>query len=629
HVLKTPFPFFFFFFFFFTLSGPEHFSFLHSHTPTPSSLAYVPSLLLRPPHLDTLHLMQHKSPLRPSPYTTTCPLDLPEILLYIAPFLALKDLVACVRVCCQWQKLFTPFIWYYVNVPDDWNRKPSFPPLDALQKNAHNVRELTLNASEGLSPFLRHCTHLKILVVFGHHIANPHPDLWVELTDLVRRNPTLEWLILGFASGLAAPASFLRALPEACPNLKRFESSQGRYESTDQIEALLYAMSQLKMAASRYERFSNNPCLQLWTFPHLVELTLKDAEGFSPQTQVDMICQCPNLQHLKWTIGSRARFPIKEFCKRVPIACPKLCGLHMDGCGLPDPEDIGRFLCSLSRLEILSLVGCSITKRSFVSLGRHFETLVTLDIADCFDVRSWMVQGILESCHNLTTFKASTLTMEDITDGKDWTAVQLRHLEVVITQKGAPFMGAHWITFGRLSKLTRLQNLSIGPQRWIRRTGLKFLMEFGLEQLKTLTRLRVLNLGKTEQHMSEQEVTWIGNHLENLTRVEGSLNIDWDQQRAMAGMLRGFGLEVIEGERYEAYDQRLVCDLNDDEDDDEDDRYDDYEEYDVEYIDGEDDEGYEDGYGQEQEPLYQSENIVEMQDGAQNELVQLATEQGQ
>ncbi|KAG0239948.1 hypothetical protein B0O80DRAFT_455372 [Mortierella sp. GBAus27b] len=581
----------------------------------------------------------HGATSRQTPLSSASPVHLPEMLLYMAPFMTPKDLLTCICVCRQWHESFSPFLWHSITVPCDWADSKSFPALDALQKNAHRVRELTLNASDGLTPFLRACSNLKQLVVYGNHITTPKPDLWDELTSLLWRNPTLEWIIFGFASGEAAPTTFLRALPEACPNLKGYESSQGRYTNRDQIEALMYAINRLKVAASRYESFDNTPSIR-WTFPHIQDLTLKDAKGLSTQAQVDMICQCPNLQILRWTVGREARFPVQEFCKRVPTACPNLRRLCMDGCGMPDPEDVGRFLSSISRLELLLLCGCNITKRTFESLGRHFNVLETLDVVDCFNVKSWMIQQVLESCPNLTTLRTSVLKMQDIVQGKEWAAVQLRHLEVnmVQTKATADSVQESWTTFGQLSRLTRLQHLSIASQSWAPRRGLLFRIESGLDQLRTLTKLRVLDLGRSFQQMGAEEITWIKDHLENLTKVEGMMHTNWEQHLAMANMLLQKGIEVKEEALQESYFWNVKDNAAEyfEDVEDEDDDYDDYE-YEEEYDEGEEagveeagDEGISAEHEEENGEMYEQEEFeqdVEVLDGAQSETWQVATEQ--
>ncbi|KAG0312360.1 hypothetical protein BGZ99_009572 [Dissophora globulifera] len=517
----------------------------------------------------------------------TSPFDLPEMLLYIARFVDHKDLLACVRVCRQWKESFTPHIWTTVIVPEAWESSPAFPPLDLLQKNARFVRELTLQTSQGLSSFLENCSSLKTLVVYGKHVIEPQPGLWVELTDLIRRNPLLEWIVLGFDRTSGPSASFLQALPEACPNLKRYESSRGKYNDPAQVEALMRAFSHMSTVSTRYEEFANSPQFKQWTFPRLYELTLKDAKGVCTQSQVDFVSRCPNLRHLKWSLCRETMMPVQEFCERVPTACPLLCQLQMDGCGLPDPDDVGRLVDSLSRLELLSLCGNRITNRTFSSLGRHFGTLQSLDVIDCFYVKSWMVQQILENCPNLIKLAMPVLRMRDIVQGKDWAAVRLRHLQVNLVQTLSTTMKSveveeQWTTFERLSKLTQLRHLAVGSRSWTRREGLIFRMDCGVDQLKTLTKLRVLDLGHSCQRMEETDVAWITTHLENLIKVEGVFYPDAQRHEELARRMRLLGMDVPVADVPETFfDNPVLSDWEDDDEEDDEDEYED--EYDYAY----------------------------------------------
>ncbi|KAF9361115.1 hypothetical protein BGX26_005744 [Mortierella sp. AD094] len=478
-------------------------------------------------------------------------MELPEMLFHMAPFVAREDLPACLRVCRQWNCYFTPSLWHSFTVPQDWSHSSSFPTLAVLQKNAHYVRYLTLKATEGLAPFLQRCNGLKILVIFGDQIekiSNSCTDIWDDLTNLIRNNPTIEWLVLGFSLSSAPSTSFLQALPKACPNLRRYESSQGKYESRGQVEALMQAISNLKAVSFRYENFINISMSKSWTMPHLAELTLRDARGLSTQSQVDLVCLCPSLRYLKWTVGSDTMFPAKEFCKRVPAACPNLCQLQLDGCGLPDPDDIGRILDSLSRLELLAICGSSISKTTFSSLKRHFGTLTSLEIKYCHQVESYMTQQILEECPNLIRLLSSVLMMEDVFLGKTWAAVNLMHLEVDFVQSlwSKDLKEEQLAIFKQLSRLTRLQTLATGTQGRRRKLGLQFQIEFGLDQLKTLTKLKTLNFGVPLQQMSEADVIWIAGHLENLTRVEGQFHTERRMHLQLANQLLEFGLDVPE-----------------------------------------------------------------------------------
>ncbi|KAG0251584.1 hypothetical protein BG011_007506 [Mortierella polycephala] len=484
------------------------------------------------------------------------PLESPELLLYIAPFLSHTGLAAAAQVSRQWNLFFSPFLYHTIQVPQDWSLTTCFPPLPTLQKHAYSVRFLYLHTLKGIVPFLEQCVHLRTLVIYRDVFVDYPTDLlWIELTDLVRRNPLLELIIFGFNEN-SPPTPFLRTLLKYCPNLKRYESSQGRYEDSEQIMALMQVMTKVQMVASRYEDFCNLPVVQQLQFPYIWEVVFKDIKGMSILSQIDLLCQCPNLTSLKWTVSRQPVFPSKEFCERVPVACPKITELHMDGCGIPNPDDVSRIVGSLRGLELLTLSATSITMRSFLSMQKHFGTLRMLDVFDCFEIKSWMIEQILESCPHLEKLMGSQLRMSDIVQGKEWVATRLEYLQIQLISvsepepKGCsisrPLSMEAWTTFARLSKLTELKHLEIGCRSWSRRNGLPFRLTYGADQLRTLTKLRVLRFGNSGQRMTVEDVSWIGAHFEKLIKLDGILHTDWTQHLELANRLRMSGIEVPE-----------------------------------------------------------------------------------
>ncbi|KAF9290569.1 hypothetical protein BGZ68_006679 [Mortierella alpina] len=531
-----------------------------------------------------------------------CPLDLPEMLLYIAPYLSNHTLVSAIQVSRQWHQSFSPFLYSSLMVHDNWSDSPSFPTLDVLQKHASSVRSLNLHTTTGLAPFLHLCTNLKTLAIYQGVFSTSDPqelwELWIGLTQLVQQNPLLEWILFGLERKTSPPTEFLRALVQSCPNLRRFESSQGIYDTRDQAEALLQVMTRVEQVSARYEYFINIPMVDRWHFPKLWELTMKDIKGLSTQSQVDLMCQCPNLKILKWTVSKESQFPVQEFCERVPVACPKISQFHTDGYSVPDPKDLSRIITSLPRLDYLVLCANRITQTVFGSLTRHFETLETLDVVDCFGFRSWMIQQVLETCPNLVKLSSSHLFMKDIVHGKAWVATRLRFLELDLKPSSTSFpnqsseaMTEHWATFQQLSKLTQLQTLATGAQGMMAKAGIRFQLEYGLAQLGTLTQLKELNMKRSYQRMSMKDVEWFRAHMKQLQRIEGIFDWEWEGHQEITNIFRSFGLEVPDQEHevVAAIEMTGLDEEDEGEDEDDEEDYDDefeyYDEEEEEYSD--------------------------------------------
>jgi len=348
----------------------------------------------------------------------------------------------------------------------------------------------------------------------------------------------MEWIILGMTMNMnrktGPPTSFLRAIPASCPNLRRYESSMCLYEDPDQIDALLGIFSRVKEAWTRYEAYAVTSGGSTHHFPNLVELALKDPRGLSASRQVDIICMCPNLKFLKWAVGNDVQIPIQEFCERVPVACPKLKNLHVDGSATLPRESIGYILDSLKDLGELMLFRCEIGESMFRSLARHFHSLTLLDLADS-QTKSSMAQRILENCPNLKTANLALLSMQDVVNGMPWRATGMQYLQVdLVSLEGACRMAAggnkdsrmiplqQIRVFEQLARLTELKRLVIGHLSHLRRPSLELRVEHGLTLLKSLRKLRYLSLDGTVQDMTEEDVDWLGQNLK-LDTIEGRL----------------------------------------------------------------------------------------------------------
>ncbi|KAG0086988.1 hypothetical protein BGZ93_004298 [Podila epicladia] len=501
----------------------------------------------------------------------TSPMDMPEILLYVAAYLTQQDLVTCTCVSRQWHQAFTPCLWKKFQISDDTLLRLT---PDILCKHAPQIRDLTLSITsdldhflEGfthrqalttdLDPFLERLTNLRTLIVIGgNQFTKPEP--WLQLTALVQRNPRIEWITLGMNRKIGPPASFLRAIPASCPNLRRYESSLCLYENADQIDALLGIFSRAKEVWTRYESYAVSPVVRTFCFPNLVELALKDPRGLSTSRQVDIICMCPNLQFLKWAVGQDTPIPVQEFCERVPQACPKLKHFHLDGSATLPRESIGYLLDVLKNLESLMLFGCAIGESLFRSVTRHFHSLTSLDVMDSFQTKSSMAQRILENCPNLIHVSLALLCMHDVVNGRPWQATRLQHLQVdLVSLEGACRMAAggnkdsrmiplqQTRVFEQLAKLTDLRHLAIGHMK-LRRPSLEFRVEHGLTLLKSLTRLRHLSLQGTVQDMTEEDADWLGQNLRNLNTVEGRLCSTVAEHEALRRrLLKEYRVEVL------------------------------------------------------------------------------------
>ncbi|KAF8926414.1 hypothetical protein BGZ47_002713 [Haplosporangium gracile] len=154
--------------------------------------------------------------------------------------------------------------------------------------------------------------------------------------------------------------------------------------------------------------------------------------------------------------------------------------LNLDGIPVSD-EVLAEVLRHMLRLKNLDANGTGFGPLSFQALvgtrqteqtgeaskgsveagrGRPCGSIEELDLMNCSDVTSAMVQTILENCPKLLRLSAERIDISDIDDGEDWVCTQLQAFNVHIS---ADIYG-HYGVFLQLSRLTKLQTLHIGDE---------------------------------------------------------------------------------------------------------------------------------------------------------------------
>lgn len=154
--------------------------------------------------------------------------------------------------------------------------------------------------------------------------------------------------------------------------------------------------------------------------------------------------------------------------------------LHLDGIPVSD-EVLAEVLRYMLRLKNLNANGTGFGPLSFQALvgtrrteqtgeaskgsaesgrGRPCDSIEELDLTNCSDVTSVMVQAILENCPKLLKLSAERINISDINDGEDWVCTQLQAFNVHISADSY----GHYGVFVQLSRLTKLQKLHIDEE---------------------------------------------------------------------------------------------------------------------------------------------------------------------
>lgn len=177
----------------------------------------------------------------------------------------------------------------------------------------------------------------------------------------------------------------------------------------------------------------------------------------------------------------------------------------------------------------------------------HYYGIQKLVFTHPIGFTSATAQEIMCQCPMLETFVAPSITAKDIIEGHPWVCLNLRVLSLKFCFHPQTVRRMQPLVFERLSKLTRLEELTLGGSL-SEDAGQKLYdvcnltLENGLDRLSTLRSLRVLDIITSRQGMCEKEIEWVMEHWVSLTDIYGVLNVNtelkrrlWDQGIAFHG----------------------------------------------------------------------------------------------
>ncbi|KAK3832340.1 MAG: hypothetical protein J3R72DRAFT_515395 [Linnemannia gamsii] len=196
----------------------------------------------------------------------------------------------------------------------------------------------------------------------------------------------------------------------------------------------------------------NYACPSDMTFSHIEHLQLTNMSLISPYEQLQLMSQCPRLTSLDWgpsssTMSSSSSFHINassiaspqqlqqtnsptDLSNRIaalttlsPI--PNVHTLALRGPRIAD-SSLAKVLSACGPLRKLNIHGSGFAQESIDMLvaGRHFQSLQEIDMSDCANVTSPMVEMILEQCPLLEVLVAPILKVCDIMTNSKGVGVQ-------------------------------------------------------------------------------------------------------------------------------------------------------------------------------------------------------------
>ncbi|KAF9982640.1 hypothetical protein BGZ65_002630 [Modicella reniformis] len=262
-----------------------------------------------------------------------------------------------------------------------------------------------------------------------------------------------------------------------------------------------------------------------------------------------VVCQCPALRTLDWTLSPYTYFPFGEFCNRFcAMTWPELDSIKI----MPTENSIlEEYFFTLFRVanrpfRRLQICGRRVTEIEFsLYRARCFATLEEIDILSSCDYKSSWTIEILTSCPTLRRLQASMISAGEFLDpNQTWVCHGLQNLTVFINMEFRDYGPHRRLTeeemeqcravFRRLAMFKRLRVLdmfkpchttiydsSLDPQILLYRlVPLPIRLKAGLDQLGGLTELEAVGFWNGRHSIYKKEVVWILDHWKRLKALK-------------------------------------------------------------------------------------------------------------
>ncbi|KAF9125779.1 hypothetical protein BGW39_007144 [Mortierella sp. 14UC] len=302
----------------------------------------------------------------------------------------------------------------------------------------------------------------------------------------------------------------------------------------------------------------SSPCAQ-WRHD-LFHLSLQDLEYLiNPEQQQHTSKHQQQQQHPLWPHIHSLRF--SEWLRG------KIDPSEMSALGSSISHLLLHVIPSNNQIRFFRLSGAKMSSMAVTTLQQHHNlSLNQIRLRGCPSATSAMIQGLLESCPNLTTLTANVLSIDSISRGRSWICRNLVEFQVYLdlapsdpyqhypetpTSAGDKTPKSQHLAYTRLATLPSLERLLITriPARGINvrpehltLDSLNLRLSCGLGTLSTLKQLKVLNFVDVEQWLDKESVEWMIASWPKLNCVQGTLAPSLDQNSALATILTNHGV---------------------------------------------------------------------------------------
>ncbi|KAK3819886.1 MAG: hypothetical protein J3Q66DRAFT_163784 [Benniella sp.] len=502
------------------------------------------------------------------------PLDIPEILLCVASYLKPEDIARYLSVSKFWYNALLPLRWRTVRVVSRpyhsrFRRYMDHfgPRSDILRRHQHLILDLTIVPDRSkIDPWTY--SNLKTLTL--GHPSKPISEKPVLSLDLKEMFPSVAelnlnsfrvfqetWLSLSTHSHITTLSLYdIRVRATHGPVFWRLCAK---------LENLA-----LERANIEVETTSENAM-----FDRMRQLKLVDVEGLKAESQLDLIIRCPNLKGLHWRYNYPFEYHnavnfgnlVNPGSMALPLSAidsiPKGNWPYLEDLDVEvDDADLASILGGIGGisggLRFLKPRNLNLCEQVSSALGRHYNTLVKLELGDSFFDEDFDLLNILCNCHSLEILHArGGVDADDVAMEGPWTCRLLRELTLGFWFD-TEHQDFHQDVLERLSALDQLESLGIfyrlyddSPKPY-EPSGFEFRLDRGLGQLASLRQLKSLtfvdgsNPLTIKPQLGMEEVEWMTTNWTQLRRVAGQFNRSPEENAKLKDAFIRRGIEVCE-----------------------------------------------------------------------------------
>ncbi|KAF9919837.1 hypothetical protein FBU30_010476 [Linnemannia zychae] len=481
--------------------------------------------------------------------------NVPEIFRHIISFLSPESEIICLRVSRLFHSTVCPQIYSSITLVPVQDLRPS---LATIKRYAHLVTALSFDSFISVDYLNVGFNNLKSLSISNDEDSHQyhqgtHDEITEALLKVIKENPNLcQW-------------AFDSPYPPISPKV------------WEAIDSTAHRIANANVESTIQEKESSEIMTTTTT-------TTTSAATGSRLASVAIIPRGgPNIHNVHFSINKEK---IKSNEVKSGIALLKVVPGSIDQAALPwatrvcDKAETLLMVCAKLKpyLDLDYFPTRVLPQPETTPIARYTNVLVIYWIV--FHMANWSnygdqskyIQQIMESCPLLLVLCAGHLSIRDMRQGRPWVCHRLQSLTLRFDmeedkeliqanqdsvdlsqpstteiQWGYSSVSQHYI-FNRLSELVHLEDLTSLPvftseSKTIR--NLQFRLQFGMDALSSLVRLKTLNVACTKQRMDLDDIEWMIQNWKHLRTIEGGLTGNRTEDTILETVLRAHNISLI------------------------------------------------------------------------------------